>query len=68
MDQFQDALAIGIAALTASWLAWTLFKRIQKPSCGPRTDIPAGSDGFVALHDLAAGAKKSGRREGRPDR
>jgi len=64
----QDTIAIGIAALTASWLAWTLFKRIQQPSCGPRTDMPGGADGFVSINDLAARAKKSGRPEGRPDR
>lgn len=50
---FQDIIAIGIAAATAAWFAWTLGKRIRKPSCGPRTDMPAGADGFVPLADLA---------------
>lgn len=64
---YQDAIAIGIAAATATWLGWTLWKRIQKPSCGPPANVPPGAEGFVSLGDLASSAKKSGRPEGRPD-
>jgi hypothetical protein len=64
----QDVIAIAIAAVTASWLGWTLWRRIQKPSCGPPPDVPQGADGFVSIGDLAARAKESGRPEGRPDR
>jgi len=64
----QDVIAIAIAAATGAWLGWTLWRRIQKPSCGPRMEVPAGADGFVSLNELAAGAKKLGRPEGRPNR
>jgi hypothetical protein len=50
----QDAIAIAIAAATAAWLGWSLWKRIQKPSCGSPTDGPPGSDGFVPLDTLVA--------------
>jgi hypothetical protein len=63
----QDVIAIAIAAITAAWLGWTLWRRIQKPSCGPRTDVPAGADGFVSIDAVVASSKESGRPEGRPD-
>lgn len=63
----QDTLAILVALAAAAWLAWTLRLRLKNPSCGPR-DVPDGTDGFVSLNDLRAGAKKSGQPEGRPDR
>jgi|GEM_PF-846422 hypothetical protein len=64
----QDVLAIAIALAATAWLAWTLRRRLKKPSCGPTAGTPPGTDGFVALDDLAARAKNRGDPKDRPDR
>ncbi len=65
----QDLIAITVAVLTGAWLAWSLIRRLGRPSCGPPTATPPGSDGFVPLDSLTLPPqKKSGRPAGRPDR
>jgi len=65
----QDLIAVTVAVLTGGWLAWSLVRRLARPSCGPPAATPPGSDGFVPLDSLASQRpKKSGRPAGRPDR
>ena len=61
----QDVVAITVAIAAGSWLVRTLWRQVTTPSCG-QTATPAGADGFVALGDLSASAKKPGRPSERP--
>jgi hypothetical protein len=62
----QDAVAIAVALVAAAWLGWSLVARCLTPSCGPPTNTPAGSDGFVPLDALRGPEKKPGRSRERP--
>jgi len=69
LGDMQDLIAITVAVLTGAWLVWSLIRRLGRPSCGPPTATPPGSDGFVPLDSLKPPPqKKSGRPAGRPDR
>ena len=62
----QDAIAIAVALAAAAWLGWSFWARCRTPSCGPPTDTPGGSDGFVPLEALGTKQKKPGRPSERP--
>jgi hypothetical protein len=47
----QDIIAIAVATVAATWLAWSLKKRFFAPPCQP-PDVPGGGDGFVPLDSL----------------
>lgn len=47
----QDVIAIAVAVAAGLWLARTLWRQLQRPSCG-KADTPPGTDGFVPLDDL----------------
>jgi len=59
----QDAIVITVALAAALWLGRSLWRQLERPTCGPPPAGPPGSDGFIPLDALAPPPKK---KPGRP--
>jgi len=54
----QDAIVITVALAAALWLGRSLWRQLERPTCGPPPADPPGSDGFVPLDALKGSRDK----------